>query len=77
MSHSGSPHIPSVPGKTVALEASAGLALGCTYSSSDEFEAEIIRARLAADDEKYRQQRAYCAFIAAAAATIALAYLAG
>jgi hypothetical protein len=77
MSHSRSPHVPSIPGPPLALEASAGLALACAYSSSDEFEAEIIRARLAADDEKYRQQRAYCAFIAAAAATIALAYLAG
>jgi hypothetical protein len=77
MSHSRSPHIPSVQGQGLALEASAGLALACVYSSSDEFEAEIIRARLAANDEKYRQQRAYCAFFAAAAATIALAYLAG
>ena len=76
MSTSRSRHVPSVQGRSLALEASAGLALGCAYSSSDEFEAEIIRARLAADDEKYRQQRAYCAFLAAAAATIALAYLA-
>ena len=32
----------------LALEAnaaSAGLALACTYSSSDEYEAEVIRAR--------------------------------
>ena len=60
----------------MALEASAGLALACLYSSSHEFEAEIIRARLAANDEKVRAQRAYCAFFAAAVATIALAYLA-
>jgi hypothetical protein len=71
MSHSRSPHLPSAP------EASAGLALACAYSSSDEFEAEIIRARLAADDEKCRVQRACCAFFAAAVATVALAYLAG
>jgi hypothetical protein len=71
------PRIQQTHGQAVALEASAGLALACVYSSSDEFEAEIIRARRAANDEKYRQQRAYCAFLAAAAATIALAYLAG
>ena len=70
------PRIPQTPSQTMALEASAGLALGCHYSSSHEFEAELIRARLAADDEKYRVQRAYCAFVAAAVATIALAYLA-
>ena len=59
----------------MALEASAGLALGCLYSSSHEFEAEIIRARLAANDEKARVQRACCAFMAAAAAAIVLGYL--
>jgi hypothetical protein len=63
-------------GQAMALEASAGLALGCLYSSSREFEAEIIRARLAANDEKVRVQRACCAFLAAAVVTIALAYLA-
>ena len=72
----GTPHIHQAHGHAVALEASAGLALGCLYSSSHEFEAEIIRARLAANDEKYRVQRVYCVFFAAAAATIALAYLA-
>jgi hypothetical protein len=62
----------------LALEAdaaSAGLALACAYSSSDEFEAEIIHKRLAAYDEKQRVQRVYLAFFAAAAATIALVYL--
>lgn len=70
------PQIKQSHGQAMALEASAGLALGCCYSSSAEFEAEIIRARLAADAEKYRLQRAYCAFFAAAVATLALAYLA-
>ena len=70
------PRIYQPQGHAVALEASAGLALGCSYSSWDEFEAEMIRARIAADDEKYRVQRAYYAFLAAAAATVALAYLA-
>jgi len=59
----------------MALEASAGLALGCLYSSSREYEAEIVRALLAANDQKRRAQRAYCAFLAAAVAIIALAYL--
>jgi hypothetical protein len=29
----------------VALEACAGLALACAYSSSDEYEAELIQVR--------------------------------
>jgi len=29
----------------VAVEACAGLALACAYSSSDEYEAELIQAR--------------------------------
>jgi hypothetical protein len=29
----------------VALEACAGLSLACAYSSSDEYEAEVIRVR--------------------------------
>ena len=33
------------PAQALALEASAGLALACTYSSSDEYEAEVIHAR--------------------------------
>jgi hypothetical protein len=64
--------------RALTLEANAacaGLALACAYSSSDEFEAEIIRARLAAHDEKNRQHRALCAIFAAAAATLALVYL--
>lgn len=70
------PRMTQSQGQAVALEASAGLALGCCYSSSAEFEAEIIRARLAANDEKARAQRAYRVFLAAAVAIIALAYLA-
>jgi hypothetical protein len=55
-----------------ANAACAGLALACAYSSSEEFEAEIIKARLAANDEKHRQHRALCAVFAAAAAIFAL-----
>ena len=64
--------------RALALEANAvcaGLALACAYSSSDEFEAEIIKARLAARDEKHRQHRALCAVLAAAAAIFALVCL--
>lgn len=53
----------------LALEASAGLALACAYSSSDEYEAEVIQARRAAGAYGSRHQRqAYAAFAVAAAA---------
>jgi hypothetical protein len=56
--------------------ASAGLALACVYSSSDEFEAEIIyKRRRAAHNEKQRLQRVYFAFFGAAASIAALIYL--
>jgi hypothetical protein len=60
-----------------ALEANvacAGLALGCVYSSSDEYEAEIIKARRAAGvyGSQYRLQ-AYAAFVIAAAAIVLVA----
>ncbi len=60
----------------LALEASAGLALACSYSSSDEYEAEVIRARREAGAYGARPQRqAYAAF-ALAAAVIAGIFLA-
>jgi hypothetical protein len=62
----------------LALEANAacaGLALACTYSSSDEFEAEIIRNRRAAGAYGVSYQREL-AMIAAAIAICALLYLA-
>jgi hypothetical protein len=37
-------HVPSQT-DVIALEASAGLALACAYSGSDEYEAEVIQAR--------------------------------
>jgi hypothetical protein len=70
------PRMMQAHGQAVALEASAGLALACLYSSSHEYEAEIIRARLAANDQKHRAHRACCAFIVATVAIIAVAYLA-
>ena len=61
----------------VALEANAacaGLALACAYSSSDEFEAEIIRKRRAAGAYGVSYHREF-AMIAAAVAACALVFL--
>jgi len=57
----------------VALEASAGLALACAYSSSDEYEAELIQMRRKAGaygSPHHRQ--AYVAFALAAMAIVAV-----
>ena len=54
----------------VALEASAGLALACAYSSSDEYEAELIQARRKAGvygPRRYRPAIAAVAVVAVAA----------
>jgi len=62
---------------SVALEANAacaGLALACAYSSSDEFEAEIIRKRRAAGAYGVSYHREF-AMIAAAVAACALVFL--
>jgi hypothetical protein len=40
-----------------ALQACAGLALACTYSSSDEYEAELIHARRSAGAYGPRRHR--------------------
>ena len=62
-----------------ALQACAGLALACTYSSSDEYEAELIRVRRSAGAYGPRRHRplilaaAVCALAAAALITVALA----
>jgi hypothetical protein len=73
---------PRVQDGCLSLEAnavSAGIALACAYSSSDEYEAELIQARRKAGayGSPHRQQ-AYVAFAAAAtmAAAIAVACLA-
>jgi hypothetical protein len=60
----------------VALEACAGLALACAYSSSDEYEAELIQARRKAGaygSQHHRQ--AYLAFALAAIAVIAALFI--
>jgi len=51
--------------------ASAGLALACAYSSSDEYEAEIVRLRRAAGVYGPRRQRRQAAVAFAIAAVIA------
>ena len=57
----------------VALEASAGLALACAYSSSDEYEAELIQVRRKAGVYGSRHHRqAYVIFALAAAAIVAV-----
>jgi hypothetical protein len=53
------------------LQACAGLALACAYSSSDEFEAELIHARRKAGAYGPRRYRLLVLAVAAAAAGIA------
>ena len=56
-----------------ALEACAGLALACAYSSSDEYEAELIQVRRKAGAYGARHHRqAYVAFALAAIAIVAV-----
>ncbi len=57
----------------VAVEACAGLALACAYSSSDEYEAELIQVRRKAGaygSPHHRQ--AYVIFALAAVAIVAV-----
>jgi hypothetical protein len=55
----------------VAVEACAGLALACAYSSSDEYEAELIQARREAGAYGSRHHRqAYVIFALAATAIV-------
>ena len=55
----------------LALEACAGLALACAYSSSDEYEAEVIQVRRKAGAYGSRHHRqAFVAFAIAAAAVV-------
>ena len=59
--------------EVVALEAWAGLALACAYSSSDEYEAELIQVRREAGayGTPHRRQ-VYVIFALAAAAIVAV-----
>ena len=57
----------------VAVEACAGLALACAYSSSDEYEAELIQARRKAGAYGAQHHRqAYVIFALAATAIVAV-----
>ena len=58
----------------LTLEASAGLALACAYSSSDEYEAELIQVRRKAG--AYGSPRQWHAYAAAALAAAVVAFLA-
>jgi len=60
----------------LALEACAGLALACAYSSSDEFEAELIQTRRKAGAYGSRHVwQAYAAFAVAAAAIATVLFI--
>ena len=64
--------------EALALEACAGLALACAYSSSDEYEAELIQVRRKAGAYGSRHNwQAYAAFALAAAAIIGTAVFLG
>ena len=56
----------------VAPEASAGLALACAYSSSEEYEAELIQARRQAGVYGPRRYRPAVAAVVVAAVVAAL-----
>jgi len=56
----------------VALQACAGLALACAYSSSEEYEAEVVQARRKAGAYGSRQRDVYFAFAVATAAILAV-----
>ena len=64
----------------IALEASAGLALACAYSSSDEYEAELIQTRRKAGAYgSPRRRQAYVALglvLVAAATALAVMFVA-
>lgn len=71
---------PRIYGKANALTleadaACAGLALACAYSSSDEYEADVIRSRRAAGAYGASSYHREFAMIAATLAVLALLYL--
>lgn len=62
--------------EALALEARAGMALACSYSSSDEYEAAVIEARREAGAyDGLRQQRQIAMGIAAALALLLFYFL--
>lgn len=60
----------------VGLEASAGLALACAYSSSDEYEAEVIQGRRKAGAYALRHNGRLIGVLAVAAALVIAAVFA-
>jgi hypothetical protein len=74
-------HMPNYPtgSDLLVIEAQrAGLALACVFSSSDEFEADIIRGRRAAGiygPKRHRKQVALAAAILGALAALLAAVL--
>jgi len=58
----------------IAVEACAGLALACTYSSSDEYEAELIQVRRKAGayGSRHSHRQVYIIFALADAAIVAV-----
>jgi hypothetical protein len=62
----------------LALQAQAvraGCALACAYSSSDEFEAAVIRARRAAGVYRPKRRRRFTLYAVAATAALAIVAL--
>jgi hypothetical protein len=59
-----------------ALEACAGLALACAYSSSDEYEAEVIQVRRKAGAYGSPHHRQALVAVALAAAAVVAVFLA-
>jgi hypothetical protein len=64
----------SGPTALEANAASAGMAFACSYSSADEYEAEIIQARRQAGAYGGQYSRAFAVFVLAA--TVVLVFLA-
>jgi hypothetical protein len=63
------------PNGPVAVEAFAGLALACAYSSSEEYEAEVVQVRRKAGAYGSHQRQAFLA-AAVTATAIVVAFLA-
>lgn len=59
----------------IALEAGAGMALACAYSSSDEFEADVIRVRRQSGAYGSHQRQAVVAFALAASAMVVVLFI--
>jgi hypothetical protein len=67
-----------VPADLLALQAHAeraGGAWACAYSSSDEFEAAVIRSKLDAGAYGPKRRRRYAIYAGAAAGALAIAYM--